>query len=127
MKEGYAILKIIAEVLPGNNVVQLRSSLCKYFSSNMDYFCNLFAEEFEDKDLNIFDYIGRLIRNTTVPDHNANFGLSKILKQSFFIVGVRHAWKSADTPNIDIVMGYVGNKKFYPVTLHKAFRYKNPV
>ena len=127
VEEGYDILEIIAEVLPGNNVVQLRSSLCKYFSSNMDYFGNLFAEEFEGKDLNIFQYIGKLIRNTTVPNHNAIFGLSKMLKQSFFIVGVRHAWKSVDTPNIDIVMGYVGNKKFYPVTLHKALKYKNPV
>ena len=127
VKEGYNIFKIIAEVLPDNNVVELRSSLCKYLSSNMDYFGNLFAEEFEGKDLNIFDYIGKLIRNTTVPDHNAIFGLSKMLKQSFFIVGVRHAWKSAHTPNIDIVMGYVGNKKFYPVTLHKAFMYKSPI
>ena len=127
VKEGYDIFEIIAEVLPDNNVVELRSSLCKYLSSNMDYFGNLFAEEFEGKDLNIFDYIGKLIRNTTVPDHNAIFGLSKMLKQSFFIVGVRHAWKSAHTPNIDIVMGYVGNKKFYPVTLHKVLMYKNPV
>ena len=69
VKEGYDIFEIIAEVLPGNNVVELRSSLCKYLSSNMDYFGNLFAEEFEGKDLNIFDYIGKLIRNTTVPNH----------------------------------------------------------
>ena len=127
VKEGYDIFEIIVEALPSNNVVELRSTLCKYLSSNLDYFGKLFAEEFEGKDLNIFDYIGKLIRNTTVPDHNAIFGLSKMLKQSFFIVGVRHNWKSAHTPNIDIVMAYVGNKKFYPVTLHKAFKYKKPV
>ena len=75
----------------------------------------------------MFDYIGKQIRQTTIPDHYAIFAISKMLKESIFIIGVRHNWKSSDTSNIDIVLGYVSNKKFYPIMLHKDFLYKKAV
>ena len=109
--------------MPENNVADLRSRLCKYLTVNIDYFGSLFQEEFGPKEINMYDYIGKLVRSTMVPDHNTVFALSKILKESFFIIGVRHNWKSANSPNIDFVLAYVGNNKFYPVTVHSGFHF----
>ena len=36
----------------------------------------------------MYDYIGKQVQASTVPDHNAIFALCKMLKQSMFIVGV---------------------------------------
>ena len=123
VKEGYDIYDMICEILPENSVAYLRSRLCKYLTVNIDYFGSLFQEEFAPKEINMYDYIGKQVRSTTVHDHNAVFALSKMLKESFFIIGVRHNWKSANSPNIDIVLGYIGNKKFYPVTVHSGFHF----
>ena len=121
------IYNIICEFLPGNTVEGLRSRLCKFLNANLDYFCKLFEGKFGPKDINIFDYIGKQIRHTTIPNHNAIFAISTMIKESFFIIGVRHNWKSTNTSNIDIVLRCVGNKKFYPVMLHKDFSYKKAV
>ena len=112
---------MVCEVLPGNTVAELRSKLCKFLHDNIDYFSTLFDGEFSPKELNMYDYIGKQMRSTTVPDHNGIFALSKMLKESFFLIGVRHNWKSSDTTNIDIVLAYVGNRHFYLVTLHPAY------
>ena len=79
-------------------MADLRSRLCKYLTVNIDYFGSLFQEEFVPKEINMYDYIGKQVRSTMVPDHNAVFALSKMLKESFFIIGVRHNWKSANSP-----------------------------
>ena len=124
VKEGFDILQMICEILPGNTPANLRKSLCGFLHDNIEYFSTLFKDDFAPKESNIYDYIGKLIRTSTVPDHNAIFALSKMLKQSIFIVRVRHVWKSEDTPNIDIVLGHVGNRHFYPVTLHPGYSYR---
>ena len=97
--------------------------MCGFLHDNIEYFSALFCEEFAPKESNIYDYIGKQIWASTVPYHNAIFALCKMLKQSMFIVGVQHNWKSVEIPNIDIVLGYVSNKHFYPVTLHPGYKY----
>ena len=58
----------------------------------MKYFGDLF-QDFAPKNLNMYDYIRKQIRQTTLPDHNAVFALSKMLKEAVFIIGARHNWK----------------------------------
>ena len=102
-------------------MADLRSRSCKYLTVNIDYFGSLFQEEFAPKEINMYDYIGKQVRSTMVPDHNTVFALSKMLKESFFIIGVK--LEISKQSNIDIVLGYVGNKKFYPITVHSGFQF----
>ena len=88
VKEGFDILEMISEILPGNTPTNLRKSLCGFLHDNVEYFSTLFKDDFVPKETNMYNYIGKLIWASTVPDHNAIFALSKMLKQSIFIVGV---------------------------------------
>ena len=88
VKEGFDIYDIVCEILPGNTVANLRSNLCGFLHDNIEYFSTLFCEEFAPKESNIYDYIGKQVQASTVPDHNAIFALCKMLKQSMFIVRV---------------------------------------
>ena len=88
MKEGFDIYDMVCEILPGNTLANLRSNLCGFLHDNIEYFSTLFCEQFAPKESNIYDNIGKQVRASTVPDHNAIFALCKMLKQSMFIVGV---------------------------------------
>ena len=86
VKKGFDIYNMICEFLPGRTAEGLRSRLCDFLNANLDYFGQRFQEEFVPKDINMFYYICKQIRQTTILDHNIWF----LLKESIFTIGVRH-------------------------------------
>ena len=114
VKESFDIYEMICGILPGQSVPELRSKVCKYLTANLDYFGNLFQEEFGPKETNMYDYIGKQVRTTTVPDHNAVFALGKMLKESFFIIVVRHNWRQLTLQILILYSAMWATRNFTP-------------
>ena len=66
VKEGFDIYDMICEILPDNTAANLKSNLCSFLHDNKQYFSTLFQEEFAPNESNMYDYIGKQVRASTV-------------------------------------------------------------